>query len=267
MNWNFHLPVELVFGSGTRHEIKSYIEKIGGTRGVLVCGKSFLRNGTADAFLQAADGALVSVFSDIRPNPTTENVNACAAEMRRVEADFAVALGGGSPMDCCKAACAIARGTDNIEPYHNGDKPVTAEEAIPMIAFATTAGTASEVTNISVLTNVAAGVKKPMNHPAMYPKIAVVDPELTLTVPPQVTASTGLDVLCHAVESYWSVNHQPVCSACSVHARDWCLTGWKRPIGTATTWRLGRRWRRRLLWPVWPLVIPAPPAPTPAPSR
>ena len=78
MNWNFHLPVELVFGSGTRHEIKSYIEKIGGTRGVLVCGKSFLRNGTADAFLQAADGALVSVFSDIRPNPTTENVNACA---------------------------------------------------------------------------------------------------------------------------------------------------------------------------------------------
>lgn len=80
-----------------------------------------------------------------------------------------------------------------------------------MIAFATTAGTASEVTNISVLTNVATGVKKPMNHPAMYPKIAVVDPELTLTVPPQVTASTGLDVLCHAVESYWSVNHQPVC--------------------------------------------------------
>ena len=212
MNWNFHLPVELVFGSGTRHEIKSYIEKIGGTRGVLVCGKSFLRNGTADAFLQAADGALVSVFSDIRPNPTTGNVNACAAEMRRVEADFAVALGGGSPMDCCKAACAIARGTDNIEPYHNGDKPVTAEEAIPMIAFATTAGTASEVTNV------AAGVKKPMNHPAMYPKIAVVDPELTLTVPPQVTASTGLDVLCHAVESYWSVNHQPVCAACSVHA-------------------------------------------------
>ena len=255
MNWNFHLPVELVFGSGTRHEIKSYIEKIGGTRGVLVCGKSFLRNGTADAFLQAADGALVSVFSDIRPNPTTGNVNACAAEMRRVEADFAVALGGGSPMDCCKAACAIARGTDNIEPYHNGDKLVTAEEAIPMIAFATTAGTASEVTNISVLTNVAAGVKKPMNHPAMYPKIAVVDPELTLTVPPQVTASTGLDVLCRYV----------LPAPCM--RRDWCLTGWKRPTGTAATWKRGRRWRRRLLWPAWPLVNPAPPAPTPAPSR
>ena len=226
MNWNFHLPVELVFGSGTRHEIKSYIKKIGGTRGVLVCGKSFLRNGTADAFLQAADGALVSVFSDIRPNPTTENVNACAAEMRRVEADFAVALGGGSPMDCCKAACAIARGTDNIEPYHNGDKPVTAEEAIPMIAFATTAGTASEVTNISVLTNVAAGVKKPMNHPAMYPKIAVVDPELTLTVPPQVTASTG----CAVPRGGELLEREPPAGMC-------CLL---RACGTTGVWLAGK---------------------------
>lgn len=76
---------------------------------MLVCGKSFCEMAPQTP-LQAADGALVSVFSDIRPNPTTENVNACAAEMRRVEADFAVALGGGSPMDCCKAACAIARG-------------------------------------------------------------------------------------------------------------------------------------------------------------
>ena len=119
MNWNFHLPVELVFGSGTRHEIKSYIKKIGGTRGVLVCGKSFLRNGTADAFLQAADGALVSVFSDIRPNPTTENVNACAAEMRRVEADFAVALGGGSSIDTAKAVGIIVNNGIVLVDYIN----------------------------------------------------------------------------------------------------------------------------------------------------
>lgn len=218
MNWNFHLPVELVFGSGTRHEIKSYIKKIGGTRGVLVCGKSFLRNGTADAFLQAADGRFRVRIQRYSPQSHYGECERLCGRNAAGRGGLCGGAGGGSPMDCCKAACAIARGTDNIEPYHNGDKPVTAEEAIPMIAFATTAGTASEVTNISVLTNVAAGVKKPMNHPAMYPKIAVVDPELTLTVPPQVTASTGLDVLCHAVESYWSVNHQPVCSACSVHA-------------------------------------------------
>lgn len=218
MDWNFNLPVALVFGSGTAEKVKEYIDRIGGTNGVLVCGKSFVRNGVADRFIASSGGTIKSVFSDIRPNPTTENVNECVKLMRSQNADFAVALGGGSPMDCCKAACAIAKGSDFIEPYHDGEKEVSEKEAIPMIAFATTAGTASEVTNISVLTNVEKGLKKPMNHPAMYPKIAVVDPKLTLTVPPQVTASTGLDVLCHAIESYWSKNHQPICSACSVHA-------------------------------------------------
>lgn len=233
MNWSFNLPVKLVFGSGARKEIKAYIDEIGGQRGVLVCGKSFEREGVADAFLQASDGKICAVFSDVRPNPTTDNVNACVGLMRDVDADFAVALGGGSPMDCCKAACAIVKGTGWIEPYHSGEKAVMPEEAIPMLAFATTAGTASEVTNISVLTNVALGLKKPMNDPAMYPKIAVVDPELTLTVPPQVTASTGLDVLCHAVESYWSVNRQPICAACSVYAArlvfEWLEKAYREP--------------------------------------
>ena len=73
--------------------------------------------------------------------------------MREIGADFAVALGGGSPMDCCKAACAIAKGDDVIESYHSGGKPINAAEVIPMIAVATTSGTASEVTNISVLTD------------------------------------------------------------------------------------------------------------------
>lgn len=233
MKWNFNLPVKLVFGSGERKHIKAYIDEIGGKNGVLVCGKSFVRNGMADAFVQDAAGTIQAVFSDIRPNPTTDNVNACVQLMREVGADFAVALGGGSPMDCCKAACAIAKGRDCIEPYHSGEKTVSAAEAIPMLAFATTAGTASEVTNISVLTNVAQGLKKPMNDPAMYPKIAVVDPELTLTVPPQVTASTGLDVLCHAVESYWSKNHQPICAACAVYAAqlvfEWLERAYREP--------------------------------------
>lgn len=218
MEWSFHLPVRLEFGSGRRRQLPAYIDQIGGTAGVLVCGKSFVRNGEADAFIQNSGGRLRAVFSDVRPNPTTGNVNDCVALMRRIGADFAVALGGGSPMDCCKAACAIAKGTDCIEAYHSGGKPICAAEAIPMLAFATTAGTASEVTNISVLTDTAQNLKNPMNDPAMYPKIAVVDPELTLTVPPQVTASTGLDVLSHAIESYWATIHQPVCSACSVHA-------------------------------------------------
>ena len=218
MQWEFNLPVKLVFGSGKRNDLAKYIDEIGGSRGVLVCGNSFCKNGVADEFLRLGGGKIVEVFSDIRPNPTTDNVNDCVRLMREVDADFAVALGGGSPMDCCKAACAIVRGDDNIEPYHSLGKPISAKGAIPMIAVTTTSGTASEVTNISVLTDINKNLKQPMNDPAMYPKIAVIDPELTLTVPPQVTASTGLDVLSHAIESYWSTLNQPICSACSIYA-------------------------------------------------
>lgn len=218
MNWEFNLPVKLVFGNGKSRDIKSYINEIGGTRGVLVCSRSFAKNGLADEFLKASGGLLTEVFSEVRPNPTTDNVDDCVSLIRSVNADFAVALGGGSPMDCCKAASAIAKGNDSICAYHTGGKPINSAEAIPMIAVTTTSGTASEVTNISVLTDLEKNLKNPMNDPAMYPKIAIIDPELTLTVPPQITASTGLDVLAHAVESYWATIHQPVCTACSIYS-------------------------------------------------
>ena len=218
MNWEFNLPVKLAFGNNRHEQIFDYICEIGGEVGVLVCSRSFAGNGLADKLVKLSDGKIKAVFSDIRPNPTTDNVNACVDVMRSIGADFAVALGGGSPMDCCKAACAIAKGDDKIEAYHSGGKAISADEAIPMIAVTTTSGTASEVTNISVLTDLAKNLKQPMNDPAMYPKIAVIDPVLTLTVPPQITASTGLDVLSHAIESYWATLNQPICSACSVYA-------------------------------------------------
>lgn len=218
MQWEFNLPVKIVFGSGKRAEIEKYINETGGTRGVLVCSASVAKRGVANEFIKNSGGKIKEIFTDIRPNPTTDNVDSCAELMRSCNADFAVALGGGSPMDCCKAAAAIARGSGKIAKYHTGGRPVNAAEAIPMIAFPTTSGTASEVTNISVLTDTAKGLKAPMNDPAMYPKIAIIDPELTLSVPPAVTASTGLDVLSHAIESYWSTLNQPLCSACSVYA-------------------------------------------------
>lgn len=218
MEWEFNLPVKLIFGNGKRRDIKKYINEIGGTRGILVCSNSFAKNGIADKFVAMSDGLIKGVFSNVRPNPTTENIDGCVKLMRELNADFAVALGGGSPMDCCKAACAIAKGNDVIRSYHTGGKVINTDEAIPMIAVTTTSGTASEVTNISVLTDVELNIKNPMNDPAMYPKIAVIDPELTLSVPKQITASTGLDVLAHAVESYWATIHQPVCTACSIYS-------------------------------------------------
>lgn len=218
MNWNFSLPVKIYFGTDKINELPEIIKEYGYKRGVLVCSNTLRKNGTADKIIENCNGVIVAVFSDIRPNPTTENVNACVKILRENNADFAVALGGGSPMDCCKAACAIAKGDDIIESYHTGGKPINADEVIPMLAVATTSGTGSEITNISVLTDLNKNVKSTMNDPLMYPKAAIVDPRLTLSVPPKVTASTGLDVLAHALESFWSVLHQPICEACAVHA-------------------------------------------------
>lgn len=218
MTWDFSLPVKIYFGTDKINELPEIIKEFGYKRGVLVCSNTLKKNGTADKIIENCNGVIVDVFSDIRPNPTTDNVNECVKVLRENNADFAVALGGGSPMDCCKAACAIARCDDIIESYHTGGKPINADEVIPMLAVATTSGTGSEITNISVLTDLNKNVKSTMNDPLMYPKAAIVDPRLTLSVPPKVTASTGLDVLAHALESFWSVLHQPICEACAVHA-------------------------------------------------
>lgn len=218
MTWEFSLPVKIYFGTDKIKELPKIIEELGYKRGVLVCSNTLKKNGVADEIIENSKGILVATFSDIRPNPTTDNVNACVKILRENNADFAVALGGGSPMDCCKAACAIAKGDDIIESYHTGGKPINKQEVIPMIAVATTSGTGSEITNISVLTDLQKNVKSTMNDPLMYPKAAIVDPKLTLSVPPKVTASTGLDVLAHALESVWSILHQPICESCSVHA-------------------------------------------------
>lgn len=218
MSWNFSLPTKIYFGTDKILELPQIIEEFGFKRGVLVCSNTLRKNGTADKIIKNCNGTLVGVFSDIRPNPTTDNVNECVRVLRECNADFAVALGGGSPMDCCKAACAVALGDDVIESYHTGGKPININEVIPMLACPTTSGTGSEITNISVLTDLQKGIKAPMNDPLMFPKGAIIDPRLTLSVPPKVTASTGLDVLAHALESVWTVLHQPICESCSVHA-------------------------------------------------
>lgn len=218
MTWDFSMPVKIYFGNDKVKDLPQIIDSFGFERGVLVCSNTLKNNGVADEIMKNCANRIVDVFHDIRPNPTTDNVNDCVKVLRQSKAQFAVALGGGSPMDCCKAACAIALGDDVIESYHTGGKAVDKNEVIPMIAVATTSGTGSEITNISVLTDLNKNVKSTMNDPLMYPVAAIVDPKLTLTVPPKVTASTGLDVLAHALESFWSVLHQPICESCSVHA-------------------------------------------------
>lgn len=169
--------------------------------------------------MKESDGMLVQMFGDLSPNPDVTEVDACADVIRKNDVGFVVALGGGSSMDCAKAAASIALTDDSIRKYHGTGIPMS-QEHLPLIAIPTTAGTGSEVTCVSVLTNHANGKKSPIVSDGFYPSYAIIDPELTYTMPPKVTAGTGIDVLAHALEGFWSKGHQPICDACALHAAE-----------------------------------------------
>lgn len=218
MLWDYQQPVAIRFGNGRVREIKDVAAEMGLTEGgLLVSEKLFVTNGTAEKIVKDSEGTISEIFSDFSPNPDVTEVDKAAALIREKHLKFVVAMGGGSAMDLAKSAASIAFTNDSIADYHGTGKAMP-QEHLPIIAVPTTAGTGSEVTCVSVLTNRALGKKAPIVSDGFFPSVAIIDPELTYSVPPHVTASTGMDVLSQAIEGYWSKGHQPICDACAIHA-------------------------------------------------
>ena len=217
MNWDYTQPVKIRFGAGRVSEIADLSASLGAGNGLLVADPFFFTNGLAEKIIAESRGALTASFGDISPNPDVTQVDACAQIIREKKIGFVVALGGGSSMDCAKAAASIALTDDSIRKYH-GTGETMPQAHLPLIAVPTTAGTGSEVTCVAVLSDHALGKKSPIVSDGFFPDYAIIDPELTYTMPPQVTAGTGIDVLSHAVEGFWSRGHQPICDACALHA-------------------------------------------------
>lgn len=222
MEWIYSQPVTLIFGNGKVKQLGEIFADRGLSRGLLVSDPIFIKNGMAEQIQAHAKGRLVEVFCDIRPNPTTDNVDACARIIRQNDLQFAVALGGGSALDCAKAACSVCKTAAATADFHSG-KLKLGKESIPLVAIPTTSGTGSEVTPVAVLSDPARGVKAPLVSDNFFPLCAVIDPELTLTLPPAITAATGMDVLAHALEGFWSKNHQPICDAVALQAARLCF--------------------------------------------
>lgn len=217
MSWKYLQPVTIRFGNGIKKHIKDIVKELECENGLLVSDPYFAESGLADSIVAESEGTLTGIFSQISPNPDVTEVDACAAQIRENGYGFLVALGGGSALDCAKAAASICLTQDSIRKYH-GTGVAMPQEHLPLIAVPTTAGTGSEVTCVSVLTDHENGKKSPIVSNAFYPAVAVIDPELTYSMPPKVTASTGIDVLCHALEGFWSKGHQPVCDSLALHA-------------------------------------------------
>ena len=217
MAWDYRQPVQICFSEGRIGELGELIARRKLGRGVIVSTKHFVANGVTQTITENCGSAIQGCFSDFSANPDVSDVDACATLLRREDADFVIALGGGSAIDTAKAASAIARRHESIREYHGTGRQIT-WPGIPIIAIPTTAGTGSEVTNVSVLSDRTIHRKAPIVADAFYPTLAIIDPELTYTVPAHVTACTGMDVLSQAIEGFWSKDHQPICDACAVHA-------------------------------------------------
>lgn len=206
--FEYFQPVEIIFGQGKIKELNNILNNKGYKKGVLICDRIFILNGLSERLL-AENFLIKSVFTDLSPNPLLSEVCNAVKIIKENDADFVIAMGGGSCMDVAKFACSMAYASGDIRDYFYGRKLFEAKK-VSLILVPTTAGTGSEVTSVSVCNDEINGIKAPMNHKNFFADIALIDPELTLSVPQNVTADTGIDALSHALEGFWSKNHQPI---------------------------------------------------------
>jgi len=210
----FHFPGPILFGAGALRELGQQVRALGANRPLVVTDPGIVQAGLLDralAPLQEA-GLEVAVFSDVQPNPTEANVRAGLAQYRAADGDLLVALGGGSPIDAAKGIRVLAMHPEPLEQYYvdAGGVPRITPSLPPLISIPTTAGTGSEVSRGAVITDTAQNRKRVLMHPKLMSSVSILDPELTLGLPPQLTAITGLDALSHAVETYVGTGFNPL---------------------------------------------------------
>jgi len=209
MNFEFATAQRIVFGPGKLAELPTLIQGMG-KKAALVTGTSAERIGPVFRTLQQC-GVEPAAFS-IKKEPTIERIATFSAAARDLGCDFVVAYGGGSIIDASKAMAALLTNTHDIMDYLEvigKGEPLT-EDPAPCIAIPTTAGTGAEVTKNAVLMCEENKVKVSMRHPKMLPTVALIDPELTFSMPPDVTASTGLDAFVQLLEAFVSKKANPL---------------------------------------------------------
>jgi alcohol dehydrogenase class IV len=200
----FHVPSTIVTGAGASLELPAQLKRLGARSALLVTDGHFAQNGLAERFvdLLERDGIAVSVFSDVQPDPTDRNVRDGLQAFRESQAEAIVALGGGSPIDAGKAIALLAANPEPLSQYAGYHK--VPHTSAPLLAIPTTAGTGSEVTRVAVITDTERDVKMMILDTHLLPKVALVDFELSLSMPPALTAHVGVDTLTHAIEAYVS---------------------------------------------------------------
>lgn len=212
-DFRFGIPQRIVFGEGSLAKLPDLVAEIGSKHAFLISDRGLEQIGTVDHVVKILEGAGIEVesFLDVTPNPSTEVVDAAVASYQKSGADFLIALGGGSPMDTAKAVGVLVRFGGKITDYEGTAKVPGPIE--PLIAIPTTAGTGSEVTSFSVITDEAHNHKLSVYSDNILPAYALLDPELIMTAPAGVAAACGIDAMIHAWEAYTSRGANPFTDA------------------------------------------------------
>ena len=212
-NWSY--PTSIRFGAKRIKELGDACTRAGISRPLLVTDRGLAKLPVASVALDALadDGIQARLFSDVDPNPTELNLGAGIHAFRDGEHDGVIAFGGGSGIDLGKAVALMSGQSRPVWDFEDiGDwwKRADAGAITPIVAVPTTAGTGSEVGRASVITNSATHEKKIIFHPRMLPSEVVCDPELTVGLPPPITAGTGMDAFAHCLEAFCSPHYHPM---------------------------------------------------------
>jgi alcohol dehydrogenase class IV len=211
--FTMQLPAQVLFGAGVRNQVGAQIRRVGGTRALLVTDEFMLSSGPGEeikGMIEAA-GIECSVFADVQPDPTDVNVAAGLEALRAAEADVVVAFGGGSVLDAAKMMTVLAANPGPLREYRGYHQ--IPDAGVPLIALPTTAGTGSEATRVAVITDTEKDEKLMILDGHLVPTVAIVDFELSATMPPGLTAFVGIDTLTHGIEAYVSALANPLTDA------------------------------------------------------
>lgn len=202
----FGTTPRILMGPGAITSIGEEMQNRGISRVMIVTDKGVVKAGLLAILEQQLVKSKISynIFNSVQPDPSYMTVAECVRSIKNDKSELVIGFGGGSSIDIAKTAAVVSRNDDQIEKYFGVN--LIPRAGLPTIVIPTTAGTGSEVTPIAILSDEKEKLKKGVVSPYLYPSVAIVDPELTLTLPPEITAATGMDALIHAVEAYTSVN-------------------------------------------------------------
>ncbi len=229
LSFNFSTPTKIIFGLNTAREVRIEIQALGGEKALIVTDEGITRAGLLDPVKRALGDLCVGVFSDVPQDTGVRVVNRAAEFARGLDVDSLVSLGGGSVIDTAKGLAILLKEGGRLEDYqgmHMLSRPQT-----PHICIPTTAGTGSEVTWVAVVKDHERGQKVILFDYHLAPNAAILDPLVVSSLPPLISAFTGMDALTHAVEAIQALEREPIADALALHAIRLITTHLPRCVG------------------------------------